>query len=193
MTNNKRPIVGRRYRGKTDKHYDKDYIVEISYFENKKVWFKHGTWLYVKEFWNFFEEIPETNKPQEDCPAEQAAEEWNTIETNEQPNLQKEDEVRVAMEELKYWLRVGEPDHDGGLIFEKAQNLLNALDKSVIDKVSTSESDLTKITRLEVIDDKGRSYVNYSVKDLELSYQDEGRTLKIFFDWRYEKLEGKKC
>ena len=38
-----------------------------------------------------------------------------------------------------------------------------------------------KITRCEVIeDDKGRSYTNYNVKDLELSYQDDGRTLKIF-------------
>ena len=32
-------------------------------------------------------------------------------------------------------------------------------------------------TRLEVID---TAYTNWKVKDMELSYQDDGRTLKIF-------------
>ena len=41
------------------------------------------------------------------------------------------------------------------------------------------------VTRLEIIDHsnkdpKGRVYVNMDVKDIELSYQDDGRTLKIF-------------
>jgi len=40
--------------------------------------------------------------------------------------------------------------------------------------------DLNAVTRLEVIDDKGRSYVNMNVKSMEFSHQDEGRTLKIF-------------
>lgn len=37
-----------------------------------------------------------------------------------------------------------------------------------------------EITRVEVIDKKGRSYVNMNVKGLELSYQDNDRTLKLF-------------
>jgi hypothetical protein len=37
-----------------------------------------------------------------------------------------------------------------------------------------------KVTRLEVITSKGRQYVNMNVSDLELSYQDDGRTLKLF-------------
>lgn len=37
-----------------------------------------------------------------------------------------------------------------------------------------------KITRLEVIDNNGRAYVNMAIDKLEFSYQDEGRTLKIF-------------
>ena len=37
-----------------------------------------------------------------------------------------------------------------------------------------------KITRLEVIDAKGRSYTNWLVKDLVFSVQDDGKTLKIF-------------
>ena len=40
------------------------------------------------------------------------------------------------------------------------------------------------ITRLEVIDHtksaKGRAYVNHDVKSVELSYQDDDRTLKLF-------------
>jgi hypothetical protein len=38
----------------------------------------------------------------------------------------------------------------------------------------------TKLTRLEVIDNNGRAYVNMAIDKLEFSYQDEGRTLKIF-------------
>ena len=37
-----------------------------------------------------------------------------------------------------------------------------------------------KITRLEVIDAKGRSYTNWRVESIEESIQDEGRTLKLF-------------
>jgi hypothetical protein len=41
-----------------------------------------------------------------------------------------------------------------------------------------------KVTRFEVIDHSengvGRAYTKYNVKSLELSYQDDGRTLKIF-------------
>jgi hypothetical protein len=36
------------------------------------------------------------------------------------------------------------------------------------------------VTRVEVIDGKGRSYTNWNVESLEFSLQDEGRTLKIF-------------
>jgi hypothetical protein len=38
-----------------------------------------------------------------------------------------------------------------------------------------------KVTRLEVIDEKGRAYGNWNkANKVELSYQDDGRTLKIF-------------
>lgn len=39
---------------------------------------------------------------------------------------------------------------------------------------------MNNVTRLEVIDGEGRSYVNYGVGNIEFSLQDEGRTLKIF-------------
>jgi hypothetical protein len=40
---------------------------------------------------------------------------------------------------------------------------------------------MTKITRVEVIDENGRSYVNFEDdNDVSVSYQDDGRTLKVF-------------
>lgn len=39
---------------------------------------------------------------------------------------------------------------------------------------------LPKVTRLEVIDHTGRAYVINSAKQVELSYQDDAKTLKIF-------------
>ena len=38
----------------------------------------------------------------------------------------------------------------------------------------------TSVTRLEVIDNNGRVYTNMSVDKIELSYQDGGKTLKLF-------------
>ena len=37
-----------------------------------------------------------------------------------------------------------------------------------------------KITRVEVIDENGRSYTKYGVTDVQLILQDDERTLKIF-------------
>ena len=38
-----------------------------------------------------------------------------------------------------------------------------------------------RVTRVEVIDQEGRSYVNWDERNrVELSYQDDGRTLKVF-------------
>ena len=40
-----------------------------------------------------------------------------------------------------------------------------------------------RLTRVEVIDEKGRSYVNWNKNNkIELSYQDDDRTLKIFIN-----------
>ena len=40
-------------------------------------------------------------------------------------------------------------------------------------------SDISKVTRFEVIDESGRSYTRRNT-NVELSYQDDGRTLKVF-------------
>jgi hypothetical protein len=43
---------------------------------------------------------------------------------------------------------------------------------------------LPKVTRVEVIQHSpphdGRAYTKYDAKDVEIQYQDDGRTLKIF-------------
>lgn len=39
---------------------------------------------------------------------------------------------------------------------------------------------LPRVTRLEVIDHTGRAYVINNAEQVELSYQDEARTLKVF-------------
>lgn len=41
--------------------------------------------------------------------------------------------------------------------------------------------DTSKVTRVEVIDENGRSYTNWNEQNkVELSLQDDGRTLKVF-------------
>lgn len=41
-------------------------------------------------------------------------------------------------------------------------------------------SPLSRVTRIEVIDQNGRAYSQWGVQTVELSYQDDGRTLKVF-------------
>jgi hypothetical protein len=52
-------------------------------------------------------------------------------------------------------------------------------------------SDPQKVTRFEVIDEKGRAYVRHHDRpvQIELSYQDDGRTLKVFVKARETKPE----
>jgi len=42
------------------------------------------------------------------------------------------------------------------------------------------EEKLKNITRLEVIDENGRSYTKHKIEKLELMFQDDDKTLKIF-------------
>ena len=40
--------------------------------------------------------------------------------------------------------------------------------------------DTSKVSRVEVIDENGRSYTKYGVYDIEFQLQDDNRTLKLF-------------
>ncbi len=49
------------------------------------------------------------------------------------------------------------------------------------------EEEVKNCTRVEVIDQKGRSYVNFNPNnEVKISVQDEGRTLKIFINKKTE-------
>ena len=45
----------------------------------------------------------------------------------------------------------------------------------------------TDVTRVEVIDNNGRSYVKYDVVATSTSLQDDGKTLKIFVTFEEEE------
>ena len=40
--------------------------------------------------------------------------------------------------------------------------------------------DLNRATRVEVVDDDGRSYMEYNAEAVQVSIQDDGKTLKVF-------------
>ena len=56
------------------------------------------------------------------------------------------------------------------------------------EKQSITKEDAQKVTRVEVIDGNGRSYVKHDVTDLEFHLQDDGMTLKLFLQSDKEVL-----
>lgn len=55
-------------------------------------------------------------------------------------------------------------------------------------KANIPADDIRRVTRLEVIDENGRSYTHMKVTNKAFSFQDEGRTLKIFLNSKGEAL-----
>lgn len=43
-----------------------------------------------------------------------------------------------------------------------------------------NQNETSQVTRLEVIDNDGRSYVKYNIEKIQFSLQDDDRTLKLF-------------
>ncbi|MEM8796877.1 MAG: hypothetical protein AAGE89_09760 [Pseudomonadota bacterium] len=41
---------------------------------------------------------------------------------------------------------------------------------------------LPDVTRVEVISEKGRDYVNLNCRNVQIEFQDDGKTLKIFLN-----------
>jgi hypothetical protein len=50
-------------------------------------------------------------------------------------------------------------------------------------------NNIDKVTRFEVIDDSGRVLVRYGIK-IELSFQDDDRTLKVFLTSKNKSTDG---
>jgi hypothetical protein len=46
----------------------------------------------------------------------------------------------------------------------------------------SEEDPYSRITRVEVIGKNGRELVKYNVKNVQVSVQDDGRTLKVFVE-----------
>lgn len=44
---------------------------------------------------------------------------------------------------------------------------------------------MDKVTRVEVISEKGREYVRHNCDSVEIAMQDDGRTLKLFLNRAY--------
>lgn len=61
---------------------------------------------------------------------------------------------------------------------------INKLDAtwSEFKKINDGVYKKEEVTRVEVVDKNGRAYVNMSAKNVRLSYQDSGKTLKVFID-----------
>lgn len=64
-------------------------------------------------------------------------------------------------------------------LLESFKNEIMREDEIIVDGIMK----LPRVTRVEVIDENGRSYVNYDV-EVELSYQDSAQTLKLFLKKR---------
>lgn len=54
----------------------------------------------------------------------------------------------------------------------------------ILNKAKEMENNTSKVRRVEVIQHSepynGRAYTNYNAKEVEIQYQDDGKTLKIF-------------
>lgn len=59
-----------------------------------------------------------------------------------------------------------------------------------MDYYEVKQMDLKKVTRVEVIDKKGRSYTNWNVKEVIASLQDDDRTLKLFISEKRRKRKN---
>ena len=64
-------------------------------------------------------------------------------------------------------------------LLETFKNEIMKEDEVIVDGIMK----LPRVTRVEVIDENGRSYVNRDV-EVELSYQDSAQTLKLFLKKR---------
>jgi hypothetical protein len=51
---------------------------------------------------------------------------------------------------------------------------------------------MQEVTRLEIIDENGRSYTKYQIANIEFSLQDDNRTLKIFLKVNKDKASFRK-
>lgn len=71
-------------------------------------------------------------------------------------------------------------EHTFGDLISSFKDIVDKIYETPVDEVPDAIEELHKVTRVEVIDGTGRAYVMYWCKDVKVSYQDWGRTLKVF-------------
>jgi len=85
---------------------------------------------------------------------------WSSQESNLQYLKEVQETLEITPEEL--WLQM-----------LACYTLINMLKRE-------QEIDTTKVTRVELIDETGRIYTNYECNNVNVSIQDENKTLKVF-------------
>jgi hypothetical protein len=87
----------------------------------------------------------------------------------------KQEKLEEAAE--KYANELPEP-YNYGINLDKKKGFIEGA------KWQTEQNNTSKINRVEVIQHSepynGRAYTNYNAKDVEIQFQDDGKTLKIF-------------
>jgi superfamily II helicase len=89
-------------------------------------------------------------------------------------------EVEVNIEKEQYIHDYEYPNDSNFQVVYKERDV--AVITQFIMSANYETIDQPSVTRVEVIDSKGRAYVNMKVKKLQLSYQDNNRTLKLFIE-----------
>ena len=102
----------------------------------------------------------------------------NKLQTPKQMNLSK-DTLELIYELVRR--NSSKTSHSESLIQTKVQAVKEALtNPDILASAGLVRNDeWDKVSRVEVIDEKGRSYVKYLDGKVEQSLQDDGRTLKI--------------
>ena len=63
---------------------------------------------------------------------------------------------------------------------EWVQEQIWELERKVEELQGNVMNNYPKVTRVEVIDNTGRAYMEYNAADVQVSFQDDGKTLKVF-------------
>lgn len=101
-------------------------------------------------------------------------------------------------EQKKHLIDMMRLDEEDGLYEEPNQALIDAAERYIAGdnynryyddfingaRWSQQQNDTSKVTRVEVIQHSppynGRAFTKYNAKDVEIQFQDDGKTLKIF-------------
>ena len=73
-----------------------------------------------------------------------------------------------------------EEDADSEIVWFKNLAVYNTLRNFLKEPETEQKIDSSQVTRVEVIDQSGRAYTNYWCSHVEVQFQDNNRTIKVF-------------